>query len=435
MKQKLVFGLSAAMVAGAFWACGSGEVIECDNESIDMLALTVSMDFNESDASLAIAKCLEDTLPGGCAQEMQTAPSFVVKSSETPKSSSSGGRSSAGKTSSSAFHMSSFGPIGTRSSSSAQPPMSSSTTVQSSSSIIVPAGQFGSCVPSKATVELNEAVAWTFTWDTKGSGVGTMEVTTATYSWEMPEGSLATATTKTANTSYTTSGPKTATITVSTSAHGSQTIPCAQQLNVNGAPITGCVCTTSADGTVDYLADPNVAWTVGTTCKSSVSPLVYEWDGVPSAEATFIKVFDEAQSGYAPKLRVSHADNTIVEIQCPAVKTSKGPEYQLSVVGNQLPEKAVNVLNEGCITINGEWTNQYDKPNLKVACELAVNGAASLSLNLTYNNKTYPAQGSYNVQNSVSLGAVGIGELNYSNVCVSFTGGTERTTASCKLAR
>ncbi|MBR5694317.1 MAG: hypothetical protein IKX42_11575 [Fibrobacter sp.] len=412
MKQKLVFGLSAAMVAGAFWACGSGEVIECDNESIDMLALTVSMDFNETDASLAIAKCLEDTLPGGCAQEMQTAPSFVVKSSETPKSSSSGGRSSAGKTSSSAFHMSSFGPIGTRSSSSAQPPMSSSTPVQSSSSIIVPAGQFGSCVPSKGTVELNEAVAWTFTWDTKGSGVGTMEVTTATYSWEMPEGSLATATTKTANTSYATSGPKTATITVSTSAHGSQTIPCAQQLNVNGAPITGCKCVTAAEKSVDYTATPDIAWAVS-GCTSTVTPFTYEWDGVAGAEDTFIKTFTAATLSYAPTLRVSHQDNTIVTVTCPAIKVTKGPEFEITKQDTQvaLPAGESNVV----IDLPSGWHGQGDTGTCTLRCGDA-NAPVTITVGTETSRSDYSATLSIPVSKTVNKSSLVIG-LNIAAKC------------------
>ena len=77
-------------------------------------------------------------------------------------------------------------------------------------------------------------------------------------------------------------------------------------------------------------------------CKTNIwgsIPSIVEMEsegGAAGAEASFTKTFTAAQAGYAPKLKVSHADYSIQEFQCPAVKTTDGPEYTFKVSQDKL---------------------------------------------------------------------------------------------------
>ena len=435
MNKKLLISLSSVAIAASFWACGEGEIVAYDKNS--PAGIIGDMVKDNPSAALPFAgmvdevkdSCVHDS---ACADEMTKAQGHLLEmsSNEEPASSESTPQSSTTTpVSSSPYNFSSRGPIhGVSSSSSALPP------VQSSSSSTItppPATGLGTCAPTTATAELNTEVKWKFS--ANSLALDPQQMMALKYEWTFAGVSPESSTLPSPSVKYSTAGQKIAIVKVVSDKKGTETVTCSP-LNVNGAKITGCECTTAAPS-VDFTADPNVTWTA-TGCKSTVTPLVYEWDGgAPSGEASYTKTFTAAQNGYAPTLKVSHADNTIITVQCPAVKTTAGPEYQLTVTGNQLPEKAVNVKNEGCIVVNGEWTNEYDKPNLKVTCEYAVQGVANLTLNMTYNGKTSPKSGGYNVQNSVELGMVKTGTLNYPSVCVTFTGGTETSTASCKLAR
>ena len=90
MKQKLVFGLSAAMVAGAFWACGSGEVVESD-DNLEGLAVALLDQITDAEVTLAIQSCEANPQ---CAAEMQNPPDFAIPKSSETTSSSDKGRSS-----------------------------------------------------------------------------------------------------------------------------------------------------------------------------------------------------------------------------------------------------------------------------------------------------------------------------------------------------
>ncbi|MBR4785752.1 MAG: PKD domain-containing protein [Fibrobacter sp.] len=423
MNKKLLISLSSVAIAAGFWACGDGVVENMSGDDELLSAVFGTLDFTNQiahakDTCAKVAAC-ENEMAVAIGKAVELSSSEVATSSETVP------QSSVTQVSSSIFKFSSIAsPSYSSSSSTVAPP-------PSSSSIAAPITGLGACGPTTGTVDLNAPATWSFTAseELKKDMNNLMSIK---YAWSFPGGTPESSTDKTPKVTYSTSGQKTATVKVTLNS-GSGEVTCSP-LNVNGAKITGCECTTAAPS-VDFTSDPNVTWTV-TGCKSTVTPLIYEWDGgAPGSEASYTKTFTAAQNGYAPTLKVSHADNTIISVQCPAVKTTAGPEYQLTVTGNQLPEKAVNVKNEGCIVVNGEWTNEYDKPNLKVTCEYAVQGVANLTLNMTYNGKTTPKSGGYNVQNSVELGAVPIGTLNYPSVCVTFTGGSETSTASCKLAR
>ena len=347
MKKKLLIGLSSVGLAAGFWACGDGTV-EPLNEATDgyvkAMLETQSIDFATQVAD-AKKKCAEDP---ACENEMAKAQgSAVVISAESsdPLSSSSGISPLSSSSSMTIFKFSSGGDVGLQSSSSAPSVVVSSSSVEEEK----PMEGMGRCFPSATTAEQGAAVTWSIEWN-KQVVTDQDLFQSPKYNWTFDDGATpATATTKSASVSYSKSGPHSASVAVSV-ANGTKksTLVCDKTVNVNGAPITGCKCTVTGGATsVDFNTTPEVSWSVGTTCQSTVSPLVYEWDGVVG-ETAFTKEFSAAVNSYAPKLKVSHSDNTIVEVQCPAVKITDGPEYKVSAVGD-----TIKVPNEGCVTLAG----------------------------------------------------------------------------------
>lgn len=151
-----------------------------------------------------------------------------AKSSSSVNSSGSNGSSSSAKSSSSQQSSSSA-----KSSSSVQ----SSSSQQSSSS----AKPFGTCKPSDLTVSTNSTVKWSFTWDTKNSGVATEQITVASYEWFTEGGSPASGTDKHFSTSYASIGLKTASVEVTTRSNGTQVIECSTLQVTPAADITSAI--------------------------------------------------------------------------------------------------------------------------------------------------------------------------------------------------
>ena len=194
-----------------------------------------------------------------------------------------------------------------------------------------PGNDVGSCAPdpSLATVNVGEKTTWKFT---RGSAVATTDLIKATFTWNFEGGTPSTATATGASglsqsVSYAASGSHGATVTVTLGA-SSYPVTCSP-VQVNGAAITGCKCSTSATS-VDYTATPDVAWAVTGCTTGAGLTLSYEWDGAPGTEA-YVKTFTAANPGYVPKLVVKNDDNTMIEVKtCPAVKITDGPEFEIT---------------------------------------------------------------------------------------------------------
>ena len=380
MNKKLVLGIFVAFSAGAFWACGSGDVVESD-DNLEGLAVALLDQIGDVEVAKAVSTCAEDPQ---CAAEMGNAPSLAVQSSsssEKPKSSSSTPTSS--PTMSSTGLNLSFGPIGQKSSSSYTPPPSSPV-VESSSSVVVPAGQYGYCTPSAKTAELNQAVTWTFNWEAKTSGVSTTDILAATYTWDLTGGTPATGTAKAAGTTYATSGPKTASVTVTTPAHGAQTIACAEGINVNGSPITGCKCEPT-NIEPDVSKGEVATWTASGCSTGAGFTLAYAWTGATPDASGLIATAPVAVKGdevTGVVLTVANDDNTIVNIPCDDAKAKDAtkPDYEF-IIADAYPEKPITIGEPGCITVHGTWTNEYYKPTPKIQCEGKIT--------ITYGTKTW----------------------------------------------
>ena len=440
MNKKLVLGIFVAFSAGAFWACGSGDVVESD-DNLEGLAVALLDQIGDVEVAKAISSCTEDPQ---CAAEMGNAPSLAVQSSSSsskPASSSATPKSS-GTMSSSGLNLS-FGPVGHKSSSSNTPPPSS-TTIESSSSIVVPAGQYGYCTPSPKKVDLNKEVVWTFNWDTKTSGVGTSDILAATYSWDIPNGTTATGTAKAVSTTYAVSGPKTASVTVSTPSHGAQTIACAEGVNVNGSPITGCKCE-STNIEPDVSTGEVAKWTASGCTTGTGFTLTYAWTGATPDATGLVATAPVAEKGDEVKgvvLTVANDDNTVVNIPCADAKAQDKtkPDYVLTFEGNQIPQTGIAVKNEGCVVVSGTWTAQGYNPKLSVVCEVAcadmdgkscyqTTNAVSISVGSgTAVSGQYSASASALLTNSLS------GSIEGKSVCVSFSGMVKDGEATCKLS-
>lgn len=183
----------------------------------------------------------------------------------------------------------------------------------------------GKCAPAKTPISKGETVTWRFSPNADGPTYKVMDFVKATYVWDLggllDDGSQISTTS--GKVTYTSSGVYNASVKVAMEDGGFEDIQC-ELLQVNGDPITGCKCTAS-ETSVDYTTTPDVTWTVsGCTSASEINS--YVWNGVAGAE-TFTKRFDEAQSGYAPTLKVGNDDNTVVDVICDAVKTTMGAEF------------------------------------------------------------------------------------------------------------
>ena len=166
---------------------------------------------------------------------------------------------------------------------------------------------------------------WKFT-PNMNAGYTAIDFAKANYAWNFGAGAIP-ATDDTPSTSalvtYANSGATAASVTVTMSDGSTETIQCSP-LQVNGDPITGCKCTAEA-ASVDFTATPDVTWSV-TGCTSASASLTYNWNGTDGAE-TFTNSFTAATASYAPTLKVGNADNTVIDVTCPAVKVTEGVEY------------------------------------------------------------------------------------------------------------
>ena len=322
MKKK--YGLVVLGVAAGFWACGSGDIIKPDQYD----ELMASQDEDDSAAIGGVIDILSPVKCPECFAGLEFSSSSVAPP-PPPLSSSSVYHPPQEQSSSSARRVRSSSSVQSSSSYSPYYPRSSSHggfRRSSSSSATTPGdGVVGTCAPNKAIVEKDEDVVWKFTRD---PAVDPQSLMSATFTWSMPDASRPTATATGANgisqkVQYATSGVHEATVVVSMGA-ASYTVQCTP-VQQNGEVIKNCKCSTAATS-VDYTATPDISWTVG-GCTSAAGPnFSYVWDGTPGG-ATYTKTFVAATASYAPTLKVANTDNTVIEVTCPAVKVTKGPEY------------------------------------------------------------------------------------------------------------
>ena len=240
----------------------------------------------------------------------------------------------------------------------------------SSSGMNLDAGEVGTCAETTGKTSITKGESVRFKVSLNGAALADpTALIGATYEWHYnsgtPDGSGDGKKTSD-NITFTESGDADISVTVTVGGM-SAVIPC--PLHVNGDPIKGCGCTTAAT-TADYTATPDVA-------------------------------------------------NSIVEVACPAVKTTQGAEYLIKVEQNQVPLNKIKVPNEGCITVEGEWTEPSYLPSLMVFCDLM---GRDVSLSIIHGADVVTHDGAYGVINlGLKLGKVSVGAINYGNICVKYT--------------
>ena len=436
MKKKLVFGLSAACIAGAFWACGDGEIINAD-ASLEGLATTlVNEGLGEGEIKSALANCVAGA-PGyeGCQEEMANPPDIIETSSETPASSASqtpGTSASQVPHSSSSIlrQTSSTGPIGQLSSSSqAQTPVSQIVEV-SSSSVQPSTGDtnYGTCAPKVSTIELNTSTTWTFS---KGAAItNPMDMMSAKLEWTFEGGSIPSYTVTGSTTSeavtYTTSGDKNASVTITTK-NGSGVVQCSP-LHVNGQKIEGCECVPT-NIQPDVSKGESATWTAS-GCTSKADIIGYTWKGATADATGLVATAPVTAKGdlvTGVSFTVANDDNSVETISCDDAKAidATQPDYLFNITGNQINGTIDTVLNEGCMSVRGQWTDQWNSPSFKVLCDgKADDQSVGMTFTMTYDGKTVgTGSGPWGFSNAGGqIGQMKQGEIAFDNICVTFTG-------------
>lgn len=373
--NKKIYGLMAMGVATGFWACGSGDImtVSGDDVYVSMVAedtITIDGTVNSEPAKLKqrCPQCFEGSVPSSSSVTPPPTPNYSSSSKPANQSSSS---ERVVKSSSS----------GASSSSYTYPQNSSSSNGGgASSSSKTPTGddRIGTCAPEQAIYEKDAAengVKWKFTRD---PSVAATSLLSASFKWTTADGTPSTASaTGTGGlyhtAKYTTSGVHNASLTVSMGA-ANYTIQCSP-VQVNGEPITGCKCATEATS-IDYTATPTATWSVTGCTTGAGLNLAYQWDGAPG-EASYSPTFTAAAASYAPVLKVANDDNTVVDVTCPAIKITEGPEY---IIKETQGAGAIK-LPAGSTIVSLE----VDAYNNTVFCQVARADTPSGALNGTVN--------------------------------------------------
>ncbi|MDY5028993.1 hypothetical protein [Hallerella succinigenes] len=364
MQKKLMYGLALAAIAGgAFVACGSGDVSGVTSEDKGNVFVY--------DSSYYVGRV--ETATNACASDAECAKkanNTVIEESSSSAEITEPGSSSAAVTSSASTEKSSSSAVINFSSASTS---SSSTVVSSSSVEIQDDGTVnGTCAPVPATINKGESTTWTFTQVTPAGMAGITAGAKAAYEWTMPKSTERTANgtgLKTTTATYATeSGTMTATLVVD-----GNTIQCSA-LQVNGAPITGCVCTPDA-ATVDIAgASATASWKV-TGCTSDATITGFAWStGVTGSDNTGSMTVS-AKGDVTPTVTVSNAEGTKQEVTCGTVKVtdSAAPEYEI-LKANDL----VTLPKAGSYTISMGATNPG---GCQIWCTSATGESWSASVN------------------------------------------------------
>lgn len=329
MNMKFIAGISLATVAAAsFWACGEGQIYESNDEDYMFGLKTPEEWASLKDQSLEA--CAKDETCSAMYGDYLADPTADV-TEDTPASSANQGGQTGLQTSSSSRSDGNI-VISDYSSSSATFVEQDPVVQSSSSSAPIVVEGLGYCKPMVATIDKGTAVAWQFVPNPELPKEMTMKFATGQYVWDfggLPDDGSATSRTS-GKVTYTTSGKVTNTkVTVTLSDGQTETKTC-EPLQVNGAAISGCKCTTTATGAVNFLETPTVSWSVTGCASVGATVTSYAWDGgAAGAEPSFVKEFSAAAASYAPTLKVGNDDNTEIAVECPAVKVTEGPEYTL----------------------------------------------------------------------------------------------------------
>lgn len=326
MKKKYLGIALAALVGGAFVACGSGDVSKPTSEDEGNTVIFDSS-YYAGRINVADSLCKEDPV---CSAKLNGKSSVAEVSSSSTGIVEPGSSLAAASSSSAApFPGSSSTLINF---SSASVPSSSATVGVSSSAIVDDGTLNGTCEPKPATIEKGATTTWTFVKLTPAGMAGITAQKQALFTWTMTGSSEGTLSAlgkdggDTASATYTASGD----FTTSLELDNGNKIQCSP-LHVNGAKITGCECSADAS-TVDVASGSATAkWTI-TGCTTDATITGYTWTGATGSEASATATLTKKGESISPTVIVKNDDNTEVSVTCPAVKAtdSSAPEYEIT---------------------------------------------------------------------------------------------------------
>ncbi len=367
MKKKYLGFALAALVGGAFVACGDGDVVTPGIE--DQAALYTDSTAYLDHIAEATAACKQDPV---CSAKMNGTPVETSSSSSVPitepddaTSSPSSSPSSSASTPVNPTGSSSSVAINFSSSSAVSPALSSS-----SVTIVDDGTVNGTCAPVPAIISKGASTVWTFTIETPAGLSGITASQKASYSWSLPnsvELDTAGIGVKTVTRTYAASGSFGATLVVD-----GNTVQCSP-LQVNGAPITGCTCTPTAD-TVDVASGAATAtWNV-TGCTSTGAEITgYTWTGATGTGESATASLSTKGETITPTVTVANNDNTSTEFTCGAVKAidSSAPEYEIDGTGVTIPSGSC-----GTVTVAGNLRITHSYVGTDCTVGLTIDGTA-----------------------------------------------------------
>ena len=361
MNKKLFSGLALMSVAAtAFWACGEGNIngkeindeIILNNTDEDMYALRDDAKADckiTPDCYLKYQGYLEGT------EEVPTSSNSSVSSSAaTPVSSAGNGTFDPNKLSSSV-------PVITSRSSSSEE-ISGPNPVSSSSSVEAASG-LGKCSATVngadvSSVQKNQAFQWKFT-PTSAIVFSTKK---GTLTWTYGDQAVVTGTAVdkvSASVSYAVAETYTATVTALLDGK-SEDITCT--IKVTGIPITGCVCTATAEK-ADISSGGLATWSIA-GCTPATETFTYTWPaGFTGDGANGSFTFTDKGLSQAPVVNVKTAESD-VDVTCPAVKSYDSQNVNESIAwenGKTLSEAGTYTLT-GCgdASASGQKNVQLD---------------------------------------------------------------------------
>ena len=419
MNTKLLAGISLAAMAGSFWACGEGQINGKEFSDTIVESMYDTPEALESLKEQAKTDCWQNdpacaAMYGSYVDPNASNP--VVSSAAVIMSSSSIFQPLPGVSSSSE----SIGNANKRSSSSGFVYASSGLEESSSSVASKPATGLGSCYPVTTPIKKGGSTTWKFKGNLN-SGYRT-EFTEATYQWTFGDDAVPTGATVMKNVSseavtYAVAGLKTASVTVTMPDGASELVTC-DALQVDGNPITDCVCAPTSGKSLNIEKSAIATWEV-TGCKTESLPLTYEWEtGIAGDGANGGYQFTEAGTK-APVVTVHNTDNTALKVTCDPVKATVGQEYVLSFDGSLNASKD-SIPSGACISVSGKWSDSYNSPTAKVSCDLSCKGQCNIVVN--FGNAKDSVDGTWNQTATVDLGKISVGDFTPSDlVCVKFT--------------
>ena len=403
MQKKFIYGLAAAAFAGSlFVACGDGDVSGTTSDD-DTSAFLNDSAYYGSLKDLAVTACKDSPKCNANASEIVEPTSSSAADSPVTEPSSQ----SQAPTSSASIPTplsSSSTPIVNLSSVAVSSSSAGVVTPTSSAAIVDDGTVNGTCAPVPATISKGGSTTWKFTKLSPAGMAGMTKQQNAIFDWTMTgstEGSFSakgSAGGTAATATYAASGSFTATLTVD-----GNKITCSP-LQVNGAPITGCVCTPDV-ANPDVASGPaTVTWTVSGCQTTGATITGYAWTDATGTGETATASFTEKGQTITPVVTVSNDDNTQEQFTCAAAKAvnSSTPDYEIDGTEITIPSGSCGTVTvAGNLRIN---TTGWQSTDCTIALTIEGNKQEKTFTNCNFSNE---------LPTSVTVGA---------QACVEITG-------------